>query len=137
MAIGAGLATKVTWLPPGSWVDANTGVVTTVAESDPAHMHTSAYHLSEVPLWYAAGAVIPYIPLRSMASSVGNAAKQYTFLGFKVCVCVRVTVPGPRSLPKCALHIGGSLVSPPELDLVGGGGTRAPGSGCWMCVSCP
>ena len=84
MGMGPGMATKVTWLPPGTWVDANTGVVTTVAESDTAHMHSSSYAINEVPLWYVAGSVIPYVPLRSQATSVGNAARQYTFLGFKV-----------------------------------------------------
>ena len=49
-------------------------------------------------------------------------------------VCVRVTVPGPRSLPKCALHIGGLLVSTTELDLVGGGG-RGPQDRAAGCAS--
>ena len=92
MAIGAGLATKVTWLPPGTWVDANTGVVTTVAAADTTHMHSSSYAINEVPLWYVAGAVIPYVPLRLLPTSIGNAGRQYSVLGFKVrwgaCVCV-------------------------------------------------
>jgi len=106
MAMGPGLATKNTWLPPGTWVDANTGVVTTVAESDTAHIHTSAYAINEVPLWYAAGSVIPYVPLRSQASSVGNAAKQYTFLGFKI-------IPGGASGSKSASEDDGKTTAYP------------------------
>lgn len=107
MGMGPGMATKVTWLPPGTWVDANTGVVTTVAESDTAHMHTSSYAINEVPLWYAAGSVIPYVPLRSQASSVGNAARQYTFLGFKVCCCLSLWGAGVEMciLPSTKLTI--------------------------------
>jgi hypothetical protein len=86
----APLGTKTTWLPPGTWVDANTGVLTVVDSADKSHMVTSTYGISEVPLWYQGGAVIPYVPLRSMKTSVGNAAKQYTFLGFKI-------VPGQSS----------------------------------------
>ncbi len=84
------VATQTTWLPPGTWIDANTGVVTVVDPSDTAHMLTNKYAINEVPLWYAAGAVIPYVPLRSLPTSVGNAEKQYTYLGFKI-------VPGLES----------------------------------------
>ena len=83
-AMGPGLATKTTWLPPGTWVDAQSGVVTTVAGSDTAHMVTKAYALNEVPLWYVAGAVIPFVPLRMLPTTVGNAGRQYTVLGFTV-----------------------------------------------------
>jgi len=88
--MGPGMASKTTWLPPGTWVDANTGVVTTVAPTDSAHYLTKSYAINEVPLWFVAGSVIPYVPLRSQASSIGNGAKQYTFLGFKI-------VPGGSS----------------------------------------
>lgn len=84
MGMGPGLAQKTTWLPPGTWVDANTGVMTTVAAGDTNHQLTKAFALMEVPLWYAAGAVLPYVPIRSLPSSVGNAARQYSFLGFKI-----------------------------------------------------
>jgi len=82
--LGPGLATKTTWLPPGTWVDANSGVVTVVAPGDTNHLVTKSFAITEIPTWYAGAAVIPYIPLRSMATSVGNAARQYTFLGFKI-----------------------------------------------------
>lgn len=84
LAKGAGMAQKNTWLPPGTWVDANSGVVTTVAPSDVSHNITKAYSLQEVPLWYAAGSVIPYVPLRSLPTSIGNAARQYSSLGFRI-----------------------------------------------------
>ncbi len=84
MGMGPGLATKTTWMPPGTWVDANTGAVTTVSTSDTDHKLTKQYAINQVPLWYAAGAVIPYIPLRSLPTTIGNAARQYSYLGFKV-----------------------------------------------------
>jgi len=55
-----------------------------VGADDKAHMLTSSYGIGEIPMWYQAGAVIPYVPLRSMRTSVGNAMRQYTFLGFKI-----------------------------------------------------
>ena len=82
--MGPGLAQKDTWLPPGTWFDACSGHVTTVAEADTAHMLTKSYSISEVPLFFVSGSVIPYVPIRSFPSLVGNAASQYTFLGFKV-----------------------------------------------------
>jgi len=87
-ALGPGLATKTTWLPPGAWYDTCSGAVTTV----PAGLGvqwTGSYTLAQVPLWYVAGAVIPYFPLRSLPV-LGLASKQYTFLGFKI-------VPGAAS----------------------------------------
>jgi alpha-glucosidase (family GH31 glycosyl hydrolase) len=88
--MGPGLATKTTWLPPGTWFDACSGVLTTVAAGDTAHMVTKEYSIAEVPLFLVAGAVIPYVPIRSFPTLVGNAGRQYTFLGFKV-------VPGETS----------------------------------------
>ena len=82
--MGPGLAQKTTWLPPGSWFDTCSGVLTTVAEADTAHLLTKNYSIAEVPLFLVAGAVIPYVPIRSFPSLVGNAAAQYSFLGFKV-----------------------------------------------------
>lgn len=84
MGKGPGLASKTTWLPPGTWVDVNTGVMTTVASTDVNHTVTAAYPITEIPLWYAAGSVIPYIPTRSLPTSVGNAGRQYTALGFRI-----------------------------------------------------
>jgi len=80
----APLGQKSTWLPPGTWVNANTGSITVVAPTDKNQRVNSTYALSEIPLWYVAGSVIPYVPLRSIKSTVGNAARQYTFLGFKI-----------------------------------------------------
>jgi alpha-glucosidase (family GH31 glycosyl hydrolase) len=88
--LGPGLATKTTWLPPGTWFDACSGILTTVQPTDTAHMLTKNYSIAEVPLFLVAGAVIPYVPIRSFPTLVGNAAKQYSFLGFKI-------VPGATS----------------------------------------
>jgi len=76
-------ARKQVWMPPGTWFDALTGTVTTV--SNPAgEVVTRGYTLGEVPMWYKAGSVIPYLPLESMKSLTGLAVKQYTFLGFRL-----------------------------------------------------
>jgi hypothetical protein len=89
-AMGPGLASKTTWLPPGSWFDACSGVITTVAPADGTHFVTKNYSIAEVPTFYVAGDVVPYVPIRSLPVLVGNAGRQYTFLGFKV-------VPGAGS----------------------------------------
>lgn len=83
------LAVKSTWLPPGTWYDTCSGVVTTVPPTVTNYMVTKGYALQEIPIWYAGGSVIPYLPLRSLPV-VGLATRQYTFLGFKV-------VPGGTS----------------------------------------
>jgi hypothetical protein len=90
VAMGPGMAPKMTWMPPGTWFDANTGVVTTIQPGNNAFYFTKSFALYEVPLWYVGGSVIPYVPIRSLPTVVGNAAKQYTFLGFKI-------VPGASS----------------------------------------
>ena len=53
-------------------------------------MLSKNYSLSEIPMFYAAGSVIPFLPLESMPSLTGLASKQYEYLGFKV-------VPGGAS----------------------------------------
>lgn len=79
-AFGPGLAAKTTWLPPGTWYDATTGAM---LAGGAAAQHAGTYTLAQIPLFYAAGAVIPYLPLRSLPV-IGLAARQYTFLGFKI-----------------------------------------------------
>jgi len=69
-------------------VDANTGVFT-MAGSGGVTI-TKGYAINQIPLWYAAGSVIPYVPLRMMTTPIGNAGRQYTALGFKI-------VPGGSS----------------------------------------
>lgn len=78
-----GLASKTTWLPPGTWYDALSGVLTTVQGSDTQHTVTKNYTLAEIPRWYVGGSVLPYLPLRSLPV-VGLGAQQYTYLGFAV-----------------------------------------------------
>ena len=46
-------------------------------------VHAGTYTLAQVPLFYVAGAVIPFLPLRSLPV-LGLASQQYTYLGFKV-----------------------------------------------------
>ena len=82
------LATKEVWMPPGSWYDALTGKVTTVTGE--STMFTRGYTLGEIPMWFRAGSVIPYLPLKSLRTLVGVASQQYEFLGFRL-------VPGQQS----------------------------------------
>ena len=81
---GPGLANKTTWLPPGSWYDSTTGAVIAGGVQ-----HAGTYRLEQIPLFFAAGAVLPYVPLRSLPV-IGLASQQYSFLGFKI-------VPGASS----------------------------------------
>ena len=77
------LANKTTWLPPGAWYNGLTGEVHSVSAEEGVN-HTRGYTLGEVPMWFKGGAVIPYLPLKSLPSLVGVAAQQYTYLGFRV-----------------------------------------------------
>lgn len=97
--LGPQMSAKTTWLPPGSWFDACSGNVTFVNVTR-HHTITKLYWINEVPLFYVGGSVIPYIPLRSIPSVVGNAAAQYTFLGFKVLFC-RWSRPHISCQPQC------------------------------------
>jgi hypothetical protein len=77
------LACKETWLPPGAWFDGLTGTLQTVTLAA-GEVATRGFTLGEIPAWYRAGSVIPYIPLRSLKSLVGVADKQWTSLGFRI-----------------------------------------------------
>ena len=46
MAMGPGLAKKITWLPPGNWVDANTGVITVVPAANNAYYVAKSYAIN-------------------------------------------------------------------------------------------
>lgn len=85
LAPAAGCATKTTWLPPNTvWVDANSGVITSIAPGDNNHQITKQFAINEIPLWYVGGSVVPYLPLRSLPNTIGNAARGYSALGFKI-----------------------------------------------------
>lgn len=81
-AFGPGLATKSTWLPPGLWYDSTTGAM--IASPDTGTFNNGTFVLQHVPLFFRAGAVIPFLSLSSLPSSVGAASQQYAFLGFKI-----------------------------------------------------
>lgn len=80
------LATKEVWLPPGTWFDVLTGKVLTVSDST-GSVVSRGYTLGEIPMWTAAGAIIPYLPLKSLKSLVGVAVQQWEYLGFKITPC--------------------------------------------------
>lgn len=83
------LAIKTSWLPQGTWFDALTGKITTVA-TEAGVLFTRGYTLGEIPMWFKAGSIIPYLPLKSLPTMVGVAIKQYGFLGFRI-------IPGANS----------------------------------------
>lgn len=76
------LATKSTWLPDGVWYDAVSGSMITATGG--ATYHSKGYALAEIPLFARAGAVVPYIPIKSLPTSIGIAARQYTYLGWRI-----------------------------------------------------
>jgi len=78
------LASKEVWMPPGVWFDALTGELSTVTTAHPHTIRSRGYTLAEVPMWFKGGAVVPYVPLRSMPSLTGVASQQNRFLGFRV-----------------------------------------------------
>ena len=69
------LASKTTWIPPGKWYNGLTGELTTVTAAQGIN-HTRGYTLGEVPMWFKSGAVVPYLPLKSLPSLAGVATKQ-------------------------------------------------------------
>jgi hypothetical protein len=77
------LATKQVWMPPGEWYDGLTGEVLAVT-FDQGELSSRGYTLGEVPMWYKASSVVPYVPLRSMPSLTGVASQQNHFLGFRI-----------------------------------------------------
>lgn len=79
--VNPGLAWKSTWLPQGQWYDVQSGVLTTV--STDSFSVNKSYALGEIPTFYRAGSVIPFLPLESLPTT-GLASKQYEYLGFKV-----------------------------------------------------
>jgi hypothetical protein len=80
------LATKEVWLPPGTWYDTLTGATTLVTAAT-GSVSSRGYTLGEIPMWTRAGAVIPFIPLRSLKSLVGVAVQQWGYLGFRITPC--------------------------------------------------
>ena len=82
-AFGPGLATKTTWLPPGAWYDATTGAL--LRSPAPRGLNwTGTYTIAHVPLFFAAGAAVPFLPLRSLPTTVGAASARVDFLGWRL-----------------------------------------------------
>ena len=90
------LAEKSTWMPPGEWYDVLTGKVTSVTAAA-GEVFTRGYTLNEIPTWIKAGALIPYLPLKSLPTMVGVAQKQWDFLGFRI-------LPGSGSTASTAVY---------------------------------
>jgi len=82
-AFGPGLAQKTTWLPPGGWYDSVTGALLQ-APSPQGRNWTGTYAVAHVPLFYAAGAAVPFLPLRSLPTTLGAASARVDFLGWRL-----------------------------------------------------
>jgi len=90
------LASKTVWVPPGTWYETLTGRVMAVAVAAGVNA-TRGYTLGEVPMWIKGGAIVPFLPLKSLPTLVGQATKQYTYVGFKI-------VPGGKGTSSVALY---------------------------------
>ena len=70
------------WIPPGQWYEGTTGYVITGA-NDGSTVLTKNYDVSETPVFYQAGSIIPQIPVPE-GNTIGLAQQQYNTLMFTV-----------------------------------------------------
>jgi len=68
------------WIPPGTWIERDTGVLHDGGSS--GTVLTKSFALYEVPVFVRAGAVIPSIPMRRRGRVIGLASAQYNELEF-------------------------------------------------------
>lgn len=87
-ALDSNMAKKSVWVPPGQWYEQETGFLHTGA-ADGSTILTKLFDLSEIPIFYRAGAVIPSIPV-PVGDTLGLAQRAYTALNFAI-------VPGSSS----------------------------------------
>jgi alpha-glucosidase len=73
------LANVTVWIPNGTWVERDTGLLFNESASV-----TLQYHISEVPVFVRAGAIIPRLDLSSFPDLVGTAQAEYTTLVVEV-----------------------------------------------------
>lgn len=79
------LAHKTIWVPPGEWIEQDTGAVRVGSDTGNTLFH-GRFHLSEVPVLVRAGAVIARRPMPDSGSGsvTGLASQAYTALEFSV-----------------------------------------------------
>ncbi|KAA0147801.1 hypothetical protein FNF29_07145 [Cafeteria roenbergensis] len=70
------LVSKSTWVPPGTWVETETGQTIQGPK-----LFSRAYSMSQTPIFAVAGSIMPFRPLRS-GDMIGTAKRVYTALGF-------------------------------------------------------
>lgn len=75
------MAAKEIWLPPGAWVEKDTGVVYDVQTEN--FVLQRSYALNEVPVFARGGAVIPNSPI-VIGNTVGQASQPYAVLNFDI-----------------------------------------------------
>lgn len=72
------MATKAIWIPPGDWIEEQTGVLHQGAVGGSTVL-TKQWDISEIPLFVRAGAIIPRTPV-SVGDTIGLAQRAYTIL---------------------------------------------------------
>ena len=72
------MAFKEVWVPPGNWIEHETGSVVK-GNADGSTVLVKQYDLSEIPVFVRAGAVIPSIPVVA-GDTLGLAQRQYSTL---------------------------------------------------------
>lgn len=82
------LARQTIWIPPGTWIEGISGAVYSVGTG--GMNLTRAYDISEVPVFYKAGSIVPRIPLR-LGNTVGRAAQQYSEIDLTLYLAPGVT----------------------------------------------
>jgi hypothetical protein len=86
-----GLAQKDVWIPPGLWLEKDTGVWHSggAAGSVQGAVLSKSYDLQEIPVFLAAGSVFSSVPVKTGAT-IGQASQQYAALHF--CVVLHPSV---------------------------------------------
>uniref|UniRef100_A0A6B2KX16 DUF5110 domain-containing protein n=1 Tax=Arcella intermedia TaxID=1963864 RepID=A0A6B2KX16_9EUKA len=72
------MATTQIWIPPGVWFEKETGMLLK-GEAAGNTILNKSWDLSEIPVYYRAGAIIPRIPV-NVGDTLGLAQRQYTAL---------------------------------------------------------
>jgi len=81
-ATNTSMAKASIWIPPGTWIEKDTGVLVN-GSADGSTVLTKSFDLSEIPVFVRAGAIIPKIPVNP-GDTIGLARRQYTTLVIQV-----------------------------------------------------
>jgi alpha-glucosidase len=76
------MATKAVWIPPGQWIEKDTGLLLT-GDSGQGSILTKAYDLSEIPVFVRAGAIVPEVSVEP-GNTLGLASQPYNRLTLNI-----------------------------------------------------